>query len=291
MYRIGDKVVVINACDYHNWSAGVTAIVHEDTINGVLELESEDAPNGYSYQGLYPSDVKFVSRVDYRPDDYAIVVSRSYSHDIPIGTKVKVISAQEHVAELVVDVVYEEEGHRQGVHPDSLLPIEFTADYLEGFTGLINESTIESLTTESIMETLTRVASQVHGMGTNYNTQRFIPVETHFSASIDAYPVAEAHPVSYARAVPNDVVTVHAITDRPRCEDDSLFTEFMSWQHALTDQVRGAGDGLVIDACTVITFLGTNDRGDDIFSIRYEDTGNIVIAKGKLNNGYAKYMS
>jgi hypothetical protein len=283
MYRIGDKVEVINDVEYHNWREGVTAVV--ENAGSVLDLKSEDAPTGYVYQSLYPSDVKFVSRVDYRPDDYAIVIGHSYSHTIPIGTKVKIIGMQGYAADLIVDVVHEEEGLRQGVHPDNLIPIEFSADYLEGFAGLINESTIESLTTESMMESLTRIAEQTHGMGANYSTQRFIPVDTHFPTS------RNDSPVSYARAVPNDVVTVHAITDRPRCEDDSLFTEFTSWQHALTDRVRGVGDGLVIDRYTVITFLGTNDRGDDIFSIRYEDTGNIVIAKGNLNNGYAKYIS
>jgi hypothetical protein len=286
MYRIGDKVEVINACNYHNWSVGVIATISRP--DDPLELLSVDDPNGITHQALYPRDVRFVSRVDYIPDDYAIVIGHSYQHSIPIGTKVKVISMQEHVADPVVSVVHEEEHLYQGVHPDNLLPIEFADVYTEGLSA--SSTTFEPLTTESLMEAFTRVAEQTHGMGANYNTQGFIPVETYFSASIDAYPVVEAHPVSYARAVPNDVVTVHAITDRPRCEDDSLFTEFTSWQHALTDRVRGVGDGLVIDACTVITFLGTNDRGDDIFSIRYEDTGNIVIAKGKLNNGYAKYV-
>lgn len=93
---------------------------------------------------------------------------------------------------------------------------------------------------------------------------------------------------SYAIAVPNNVVTVHSITDRPKCDDENLFTEFTSWLHPFIGGARSVEEGLVIDACTVITFLGKTDE-DDLFSIRYEDTGNIVIAKGKLNNGYAKY--
>lgn len=95
----------------------------------------------------------------------------------------------------------------------------------------------------------------------------------------------------YAIAVPNDAVRVNIITDRPKCEYESLFTEFTSWQQPFTGASRNGSDGLIIDKNTVITFLGTNSERDDIFSIRYEDTGNIVIAKGKLNNGYAKYIS
>jgi hypothetical protein len=90
---------------------------------------------------------------------------------------------------------------------------------------------------------------------------------------------------------PNDAVRVNIITDRPKCEDESLFTEFTSWQQPFTGASRSGSDGLVIDKNTVVTFLGTNSERDDIFSIRYEETSNIVIAKGKLNNGYAKYIS
>lgn len=279
MYRIGDKVEVINEEQYHNWRMGTTAIVLERG-GPVLELKSEDSPNGFVRQGLYPRDVKFVSRTDYRPDDYAIVVGRSYSHSIPIGTKVKVISMRGSGTDCVVNVVHEEEHHYQGVHPESLMPIEFSNVYTEGLSA--SPTTFATLAAESFTANFIQLAEQLHGMGTNYDSNRFIPVDTHFTTS------AHVEPVRYAIAVPNNTVTVHSITDRPKCDDENLFTEFTSWMHPFIGGARSAEEGLIIDACTVITFLGKSDQ-DDLFSIRYEDTGNIVIAKGKLNNGYAKY--
>jgi hypothetical protein len=276
MYRIGDKVKVIKACYYHSWSVDTIAKVYYLGDNS-LGLTNEAGID----QELYIEDVEFVSRTEYIVGDVVTVIGRSYGHNIPIGAIVSVERVRYSESHKVIDVIYQSTGLslRQGVAPESLAPISFTAS--QGFAGFVNASTAvlsdsqPTITTDNVLESFEQLAEQLHGMGTNYNSNRHIPS---YAQSIN--------PIEYARAVPNDVVKVNIITDRPRCEDDSLFTEFTSWQHALTDRVRGVENGLVIDACTVITFIG-----GDIFSIRYEDTGNIVIAKGKLNNGYAKYRS
>jgi hypothetical protein len=265
MYRLGDKVKVINACAYHSWSVDTIAKVYYVGDNS-LGLTNEAGID----QELYIEDVEFVSRTEYIVGDRATVIGHSYGHDLPIGAIVRVERVRHPSGDKVIDVVYEATNHQQGVAPESLAPIEFTAS--QGFAGFVNASTAALaysqptlVTTDNVREELTRLL-----MGNGSMT--YTP-----------------EPADYARAVPNDVVKVNIITDRPRCGYDSLFTEFTSWQHSVTERVRGASDGLIIDKHTVITFLGTNSERDDIFSIRYEDTGNIVIAKGKLNNGYAKY--
>ena len=54
-------------------------------------------------------------------------------------------------------------------------------------------------------------------------------------------------------------VRVQHFGDRPNGDDDS-FTEFTSWMHPFIggarSATRSAEEGLVIDDCTVITFLG-----------------------------------
>jgi hypothetical protein len=278
MYRIGDKVKVINACYYHSWSVDTIAKVYYVGDNS-LGLTNEAGID----QELYIEDVEFVSRTEYIVGDRVMVIGRSYGHDIPIGSIVSVERVRYGERHKVIDVVYESTNHHQGVAPESLAPISFTAS--QGFAGFVSASTAlpadsATITTDNVVESFEELAEQLYGIRTNYNSNRYIPSYTR-----------SINPIEYARAVSNDVVKVNVITDRPRCEDDSLFTEFTSWQHSVTERVREASDGLVIDKHTVITFLGTNSERDDIFSIRYADTGNIVIAKGKLNNGYAKYIS
>ena len=274
MYRLGDKVKVINACAYHSWSVDTIAKVYYVGDNS-LGLTNEAGID----QELYIEDVEFVSRTEYIVGDRATVIGHSYGHDLPIGAIVRVERVRDPSGDKVIDVVYEATNHQQGVAPESLAPIEFTAS--QGFAGFVNASTAvlsdsqPTITTDNVVESFEQFI-----MGTNYNSNRYIPS---YTRSID--------PIEYARAVPNNVVKVNIITDRPRCEDDSLFTEFTSWQR-FGYSARSVSDGLVIYKNTVVTFLGTdNDEEYDLFSIRYEDTGRIVIAKGKLNNGYAKYIS
>jgi hypothetical protein len=273
MYRLGDKVKVINACYYHSWSVDTIAKVYYVGDNS-LGLTNEAGID----QELYIEDVEFVSRTEYIVGDRVMVIGRSYGHNIPIGSIVSVERVRYGERHKVVDVVYESTNHHQGVAPESLAPISFTAS--QGFAGFVSASTAlptdsPTITTDNVVESFEQFI-----MGTNYNSNRYIPSYTR-----------SINPIEYARAVPNDVVKVNVITDRPRCEDDSLFTEFTSWQR-FGYSARSVSDGLVIDKNTVVTFLGTdNDEEYDLFSIRYEYTGRIVIAKGKLNNGYAKYNS
>ena len=77
MYRIGDKVKVINACAYHNWSVGTIAEVHHVGDNS-LGLRTEVENNGASHQTLYLEDVEFVSRTDYRVGDKVTVIGHSH---------------------------------------------------------------------------------------------------------------------------------------------------------------------------------------------------------------------
>jgi hypothetical protein len=273
MYRLGDKVKVINACAYHSWSVDTIAKVYY-VGNNYLGLTNEAGID----QELYIEDVEFVSRTEYIVGDRATVIGHSYGHNLPIGAIVRVERVRYSESHKAIDVIYEATLQRRSVAPESLAPIEFTAS--QGFAGFVSAST--AILSESTTITANNVVESFEQfiMGTNYNSNRHIPS---YTRSID--------PIEYARAVPNDVVKVNIITDRPRCEDDSLFTEFTSWQRFGYSE-RSVSDGLVIDKNTVVTFLGTdNDEEYDLFSIRYEDTGNIVIAKGKLNNGYAKYRS
>lgn len=285
MYRIGDTVRVKNGSDthpYHNWSVGTEAVVQSVTENNLYLRISPPRRGAMTTQTLYEHDVEFVRRSKYEEGDMVTVIGHSLSHDIPIGTIVKIEGIHCSGNDTVIHVIVEATSHQQGVLPESLTPIEFSNVYTEGLSA--SPTTFETLSIESLTARFTQLAEQLHGMGTNYGSNRFIPVDTHFTTS------AHIEPVRYAIAVPNDVVTVHSITDRPKCEDENLFTEFTSWLHPFIGGARDASMGLVIDACTVITFLGKTDQ-DDLFSIRYEDTGNIVIAKGKLNNGYAKYRA
>jgi hypothetical protein len=270
MYRLGDKVKVINACYYHSWSVDTIAKVYYVGDNS-LGLTNEAGID----QELYIEDVEFVSRTEYIVGDRATVIGHSYSHDLPIGAIVRVERVRDPSGDKVIDVVYEATNHQQGVAPESLAPIEFTAS--QGFAGFAQYFRASTAVLADLQPTLI----------TTNNVREEI---TRFLTG-DCSIVYTPEPIEYARAVPNDVVKVNIITDRPRCEDDSLFTEFTSWQRFGYSE-RSVSDGLVIDKNTVVTFLGTdNDEEYDLFSIRYADTARIVIAKGKLNNGYAKYIS
>lgn len=86
-------------------------------------------------------------------------------------------------------------------------------------------------------------------------------------------------------------VRILSTSEMPKCNDQSLYAEFTHWTHCFSpasNSIRDAQDGLIIDKSTVITFLG-NMGGVDVFSFSYTDSNNIVIVKGSLNNGYAKF--
>ena len=264
MYRIGDTVRVKNGsdtCPYHNWPAGTEAVVSHTTSYNRIMLHVSEAVNACLYQELYERDVEFVSRSKYEVGDSVVVVGNGeIRHYIAIGETATIIR-EPWVDRNIARVLIMGPISSQTVSVKDIVPYDIWFANLSADIDSMLEITVEqptAITTGDIAEV--------------FETSRF------------------------AEAVPNDVdikeeevkcVRVQYFGDRPSGDDDS-FTEFTSWVHPFIGGARSAEEGLVIDASTVITFLGKSEHVD-MFSIRYEDTGNIVIAKGKLNNGYAKY--
>ena len=267
MYRIGDTVRVKNGSDtclYHNWPAETEAVVVRTRTLGAedcLMLHASEAVNGCQSQELYERDVEFVSRSKYEVGDSVVIVANSeVIHYLNIG-ETATIAREPWMNGNARRVDVRGSISLQTVSVKDIVPYEFW---------------------------FTKFSADIDSM---------LGTTTEQPTAITTGDIAEVFETSrFAEAVPNDVeikeeevkcVRVQYFGDRPNGDDDS-FTEFTSWMHPFIGGARSAEEGLIIDACTVITFLGKSDQ-DDLFSIRYEDTGNIVIAKGKLNNGYATY--
>lgn len=268
MYRIGDTVRVKNGSDthaYHNWPVGTEAVVMRTRTLGAedcLMLHTSEAVNGYQSQELYVSDVEFVSRSKYEVGDSVVIVANSeVIHYLNIGETATITKEP----------------------------------WINGNTRRVDVRTTWTQTVS--VKDIVPYEFLIANLSANINSM--LEITTEQPTAITTGDIAEAfETLRFAEAAPNDVeikeeevkcVRVQYFGDGPNGDDDS-FTEFTSWTHPFVGGARSAEEGLVIDACTEITFLGKSDQGD-LFSIRYEDTGNIVIAKGKLNNGYATYRA